>query len=171
VDLPPQKKQEVTEELEQDEKSSLVVRFTGAAPERAHDSDVGFDLRARFDDPRGVVIRPGEILLVDTEASGIEIPANLAAMVVPRSGLAVKKGLTVLNGPGLIDPGYRGRIAVCLHHAGRVGSADFGAVHIRPGDRIAQLVFFPAIIPDFEVVDELDDSDRGANGFGSSGAE
>lgn len=150
------------------------IRVLGDAPTRAHESDAGFDLRAVFDHPHdstGIVIRPGEIVMVKSELRGIELPENVAGLVVPRSGLARKNGLTVLNSPGLIDPGYRGPIDVCLHHAGRVGGAIYPAVHIKPGHRIAQLLFVPFIVPEFELVDSIGESDRGENGWGSSGVE
>lgn len=143
---------------------SPVVRVIGEAPERAHESDAGFDLSAKFEDSRGRVFRPGEIDVFETETLGLELPENVAAMIVPRSGLASTSGITVLNGPGLIDPGYQGPIGVCLHHVGRL------PVHIKPGDRIAQLVFVPIVTPTFETVDSFEEtSERGEGGFGSTG--
>jgi dUTP pyrophosphatase len=93
------------------------------------------------------------------------VPTGVAGLVVPRSGLAARHGLSVVNGPGLIDPNYRGEIRVVLVN---LGDARFEA---HAGDRIAQLLLVPFLTPDACVVDELPASpdDRGENGFGSSG--
>lgn len=93
----------------------------------------------------------------------IALPPGAAGLVVPRSGLAARHGLSVVNGPGLIDPNYRGEIKVILHNT----SERRYTVEI--GDRIAQLLLVPYWSPELEVVDELPASDRGAGGFGSSG--
>ena len=93
----------------------------------------------------------------------IALPEGVAGLVVPRSGLAARHGLSVVNGPGLIDPNYRGEIKVVLVN---LGEHPFAA---EVGDRIAQLLLVPFWSPELQVVDALPESDRGANGFGSSG--
>ena len=149
----------------------VAVDVIGPAPEQARPGDAGFDLRARFEDQRGVVIRPGEWIAIKCEPHRIALPENVAGMILPRSGLALKKGLTVLNTPGLIDPGYRGELSVTLYHAGRIGGSVHGPVHIRPGDRIAQLVFVPFVVPTFREMENLDVTERGEGGYGSTGVE
>ena len=84
-------------------------------------------------------------------------------MVCPRSGLAGKQGVTVLNAPGIVDAGYRGEVKVIL-----INHSDVD-VNLAPGDRIAQLVIAPFLAPDIEIVDALDDTTRGEDGFGSTG--
>ena len=106
---------------------------------------------------------PGARALVATGVR-IEIPRGFEAQVRPRSGLAVKYGLTVVNAPGTIDSDYRGEIAVALINLGRK------SVRIAPGMRIAQLVVAPVVRAEFIVVAQLSDSQRGADGFGSTGA-
>jgi len=93
----------------------------------------------------------------------IELPEGLAGLVVPRSGLAGRCGVTVLNGPGLIDPDYRGEVKVILvNHGGNVH-------YVHPGDRIAQLLLTPYSLTNWAVVSELSDTERGEAGHGSSG--
>lgn len=128
---------------------------TGATP-----SSAGVDLRAAIDAP--LVLEPGRRLLVPTGLR-VEIPPNWEGQVRPRSGLALRHGVTVLNAPGTIDADYRGEIGVILVHH---GDEDFS---IERGDRIAQLVFAPAVLPEWVPVDELEESDRGTGGFGSTG--
>lgn len=103
----------------------------------------------------------GETEIVNTGIR-LEMPDGMAALVVPRSGLAAKHGITVLNAPGLIDPDYRGEIGVILHN-----TTD-NIFEIVKGDRIAQLLFVPFIRPEF-VTEELSETERGSGGFGSSG--
>ena len=128
------------------------------APARARSGDAGYDLRAT----ERVSIPPEGRRLVGTGIA-IALPEGIAGLVTPRSGLAIEHGLTLLNAPGLIDPGYRGEIKVILHNT----SERRYTVEI--GDRIAQLVLVPYLSPDLEVVDELPATERGARGFGSSG--
>ena len=130
------------------------------APERTRPGDAGFDLRC----VAGFTLAPGERAVVPTGVA-IALPAGHAGLVVPRSGLAAKHGLSVVNGPGLIDPNYRGEVKVVLVN---LGDEDFTA---EPGDRVAQLLVVPFAAPPVTVVDELPDGgdDRGAGGFGSSG--
>jgi dUTP pyrophosphatase len=143
-------------------KQLLVKRLDPDAPvpERAHPGDAGLDLRSAID----VEVKPGERALVATGIA-IAIPEGHAGLVLPRSGLASRHGLTMANAPGLIDAGYRGEVICAVVNLDRDS-----AVMIRRGDRIAQLVLIT--IPDVEpaVVDELPPTSRGEGGFGSTGS-
>ena len=129
-------------------------------PSYATIGSAGADLRAAVGTP--LVIQPGERALVPTGIA-MALPANYEGQVRPRSGLAVKFGLTVLNAPGTIDADYRGEIMVPLIN---LGAEEFVVEH---GLRIAQLVVAPFHQADFHVVDDLDDTARGDGGFGSTG--
>ena len=129
-----------------------------AVPERRHDGDAGYDLRC----VEAFALAPGERRLVPTGVA-IALPEGVAGLVVPRSGLAAEHGLSVVNGPGLIDPGYRGEVKVVLVN---LGSEPFEA---RAGHRVAQLLLVPFVAPELRVVGALGETDRGAGGFGSSG--
>ena len=109
-----------------------------------------------------VTLRPGERFLVPTGLY-FEIPEGYEIQVRPRSGLAFKNGVTVLNTPGTIDSDYRGEVKVILIN---LGSEDFT---IKNGERIAQIVVAPVTLGSFQVVDKLDETERGAGGFGSTG--
>jgi dUTP pyrophosphatase len=109
-----------------------------------------------------LVLKPGSRALVPTGLR-MQIPRGLEAQVRPRSGLAVKYGVTVLNAPGTIDSDYRGEIKVLLIN---LGEEDF---RIRSGDRIAQIVFCPAAQVSFRRDEQLDETARGSGGFGSTG--
>jgi len=128
-------------------------------PEAAHEHDAGLDLRSVVDCELG----PGERALVPVGLA-VEIPPGHAGLVVPRSGLAARHGITILNAPGLVDAGYRGELQVALLNTDR--SEPFA---IAAGDRIAQLVILA--VPQVEPVlsDALSASVRGERGFGSSG--
>jgi dUTP pyrophosphatase len=130
-----------------------------ALPERAHPGDAGFDLRSAVE----VQVGPGERALVRTGLA-VAIPDGHAGLVLPRSGLASRHGLTMANAPGLIDAGYRGEVICAVVNLDREH-----AVKIARGDRIAQLVI--VAIPEVEAtfVDELPPSTRGEGGFGSTG--
>jgi len=128
-------------------------------PAYAHPGDAGADLYAAED----VEIPPGERLLVRTGVA-VALPAGYVGLVHPRSGLAARLGVTVLNAPGTVDSGYRGEILVNLVNHDRVTPAK-----IARGDRIAQLVVQQVETADFQVVDELPESVRGAGGHGSTG--
>lgn len=143
-------------------------------PVRQHPDDAGLDLLA---DMTTVIdagttppttaevpmtIHPGEHAMVPTGIA-MALPEGTVGMVCPRSGLAAKKGVTVLNGPGQVDAGYRGEVKVVLINHGAQ------PIRIEHGMRIAQLVITPILTPAVEVVDELDDTTRGAGGFGSTG--
>jgi dUTP diphosphatase len=128
-------------------------------PSRAHPGDAGYDLRSVID----VEVEPGARALVPTGIA-MALPDGYAGLVLPRSGLASRQGLTLANAPGLIDAGYRGEIVCAVVNLDR----DSG-VAISKGDRIAQLVI--VAIPDLEPgwADELPASSRGEGGFGSTG--
>ncbi len=127
-------------------------------PTYAHASDAGMDARSVDE----LTIPPGKRALVHTGLVAI-IPPGHEIQVRPRSGLALKSGVTVLNTPGTIDAGYRGEIGVVLAN---FGEADFD---VKKGDKIAQLVFAPVTRPVVEEVDFIDETDRGTGGFGSTG--
>ena len=129
-------------------------------PSYATIGSAGADLRAAVGTP--FVIQPGERALVPTGIA-MALPPNHEGQVRPRSGLAVKFGLTVLNAPGTIDADYRGEIMVPLIN---LGAEDFVVEH---GLRIAQLVIAPFHQADFHLVDDLEDTARGDGGFGSTG--
>ncbi|MEE2776168.1 MAG: dUTP diphosphatase [Acidobacteriota bacterium] len=129
-------------------------------PERASAGSAGYDLRAAIEESQSV--EPGQRVLVPTGLV-VEIPAGWEGQVRPRSGLALRHGITLPNAPGTIDSDYRGEIGVILANLG-------GESHtIERGDRIAQLVFAPVAEVKWVVADDLADSDRGAGGFGSTG--
>jgi dUTP pyrophosphatase len=129
-------------------------------PTRAHDGDAGLDLYAL----EPAVLAPGERASVPTGIA-VEIPPGHAGLVLPRSGLAARHGISVVNAPGLIDSGYRGEVRVLLLNTDRARPFELGA-----GDRIAQLVLVRVALATPTEVDALGDSDRGAGGFGSSGS-
>jgi len=128
------------------------------APARMRSGDAGYDLRAT----ERVSIPQAGRRLVGTGIA-IALPEGVAGLVTPRSGLAIEHGIGLLNAPGLIDPGYRGEIKVILHNA----SERRYTVEI--GDRVAQLLLVPYWAPELEVVDALPATERGSDGFGSSG--
>lgn len=129
------------------------------APGYAHPGDAGADLRSRID----FRIGPGERILVPTGVA-IALPQGYVALIHPRSGLATKHGLTIVNAPGTVDAGYRGEIAVTLLNTDATETLTF-----KRGDRIAQMVIQRVEHAAFELVDELPGSIRGAGGFGSTG--
>jgi dUTP pyrophosphatase len=129
------------------------------APERAHADDAGSDLFAA----EAATIGPGERASVGTGIA-VAIPDGHAGLVLPRSGLAARHGIALVNAPGLIDAGYRGEVRVLLLNTDR--SATF---EIQPGHRIAQLVIVRVEAPEFEESAELPESVRAEGGFGSTG--
>ena len=135
-----------------------LLRPDARPPERTRPGDAGYDLRC----VEPFALAPGERRLVPTGVA-IALPTGVAGLVVPRSGLAIEHGISVVNGPGLVDPNYRGELRVILVN---LGAERFEAA---AGDRIAQLLLVPFVTPDLQLVDELPASERGANGFGSSG--
>jgi dUTP pyrophosphatase len=128
-------------------------------PTRAHDSDAGLDLYAA----EGALLRPGARVSVGTGLA-VAVPEGLAGLVLPRSGLALNHGVTLVNSPGLIDPGYRGEVRVILLNTDQ--RIDYQCT---PGDRIAQLLLVPIATATPMEAEALDTSTRGAGGFGSSG--
>jgi dUTP pyrophosphatase len=135
------------------------VRDGAVVPTRAYAGDAGMDLAAC----ERVELAPGARALVPTGLA-VAIPEGYAGYVQPRSGLAAKHGISIVNTPGLVDSGYRGELLVNLvnHDGGR-------PFVVEPGMRIAQLVILQVPPVELVEVDELPDSDRGAGGFGSSG--
>ncbi len=127
-------------------------------PTRAYEGDAGLDLSAC----ERVELGPGERAVVGTGLT-VAIPDGHAGFVQPRSGLAARHGITILNTPGLVDSGYRGELKVVLLNTDR--SEQFV---VEPGMRIAQLVVVPVALPEPREVTELPDSERGEKGFGSS---
>ena len=141
----------------------MTVRFrrihpAAELPAYAHQDDAGMDLRSVED----CTVPRGGRLLVHTGLQ-MELPPGYEAQVRPRSGLALKHGVTVLNTPGTIDAGYRGEVGVILAN---FGDADFS---VAKGDRIAQMVIAPVLRAEIAEADALDSTDRGAGGFGSTG--
>ena len=142
----------------------MIVEFTrthpaGRTPAQAHEHDAGFDLfaaeRAR--------IPPGERVSIGTGIA-VAIPESHAGLVLPRSGLAGRHGIALVNAPGLIDAGYRDEVKVLM-----VNTDPVTPYTVERGDRIAQLVIQPVAQASFLVADELPQSERGLGGFGSSG--
>ncbi len=136
-----------------------VLLQAAAAPAYAHPGDAGADLVSA----ENLVIEPGDRATVGTGVS-IALPDGYVAFVVPRSGLAAKHGLTIVNSPGTVDAGYRGEIRVTLLNTDRDA-----AYEIAEGDRIAQLVVMPVTRARFIPVTTLPGSQRGQGGFGSTG--
>jgi dUTP pyrophosphatase len=134
------------------------LRDDAVVPARAYAGDAGLDLAAC----ERVELAPGERALVPTGLA-VAIPDGHAGFVQPRSGLAARHGITIVNTPGLVDSGYRGELKVILLNTDR--SEPFT---IEPGMRIAQLVVVPVPQVELVLVDELPDSERGVRGFGSS---
>jgi dUTP pyrophosphatase len=142
--------------------TTLRVRRLDAAarlPTRAYHSDAGLDLYAL----EAAELPPGERASLRTGIA-VEIPPGQAGLVLPRSGLAARHGIALVNAPGLIDAGYRGEITVLLLNTDRVTSFS-----VASGARIAQLVVVRVETPEIAEVDELALSERGSAGFGSSG--
>ena len=127
---------------------------------KAHSSDAGYDLMAWIEIPRELL--SGEHALIPAGFK-MALPVGYEAQIRPRSGLALKKGITVLNAPGTIDADYRGEVGVVLINHGT------NRVTITPGMRIAQMVIAQVEDSEIEVVEKLDETDRGSGGFGSSG--
>jgi dUTP pyrophosphatase len=135
------------------------VLVVGPTPTYAHPGDAGADITSA----ESVTLAPGERALVKTGLS-IALPNGYVAFVMPRSGLALKHGISLVNAPGTIDAGFRGEIGVILLNTDRNES-----FHIEPGDRIAQLVIQPVVAAHFVPVSELPGTHRGSGGFGSTG--
>jgi len=134
------------------------LREDAVLPRQAYPGDAGFDLAAC----ERVILEPGQRALVGTGLA-VAIPEGYAGFVQPRSGLAARHGITIVNSPGLVDSGYRGELRVIL-----LNTDASEAFTVEPGMRIAQLVVLP--VPTVSLLDvaELDESERGVRGFGSS---
>ena len=128
-------------------------------PRYQHENDAGFDLPSRVD----LTLGPGERATIPTGIA-LSIPSGFAGFVLPRSGLASRHGIALVNSPGLIDAGYRGEVAVVVINTDRQEGFQ-----IRRGDRIAQLVIQRVEEATILQVDDLDETSRGAGGFGSTG--
>jgi dUTP pyrophosphatase len=128
-------------------------------PGRATPQAAGYDIRSAEDE---VVLAPGEIRLVSTGLL-MELPEGVECQVRPRSGLALKHGITLPNSPGTIDPDYRGEVRIIMQNSGTK------SVTLSRGERVAQLVFARFEALDVEEVDGLSDTERGVGGFGSTG--
>ena len=136
------------------------LREDAVVPSRAYNGDAGLDLSAC----ERVVLGPGERAMVNTGLA-VAVPHGYAGFVQPRSGLASRHGLTIVNTPGLVDSGYRGELRVVL-----LNTDTREAFVVEPGMRIAQLVVVPVASVDPIEVEELPESERGVRGFGSSAA-
>ncbi len=134
-----------------------LINDNATVPSRKHDSDIGYDISAAID----VLIPSKQVQLINTGIA-INLPNQCAGFVLPRSGLASKHKITLINSPGLIDPGYTGELMVPLINH---GSSDY---QIKIGDRIAQLVLINTNSVKFKIVENLPDTDRSAGGFGST---
>ena len=128
-------------------------------PTRAHHGDAGHDLYAA----EAARLEPGQRASVGTGIA-VAIPEGHAGLVLPRSGLAARHGIALVNAPGLIDAGYRGEVRVLL-----LNTDPAEPFEVEPGDRIAQLMVTPFAAPDLVELESLDETARGAGGFGSSG--
>ena len=136
------------------------LRDEAVVPSRAYDGDAGLDLSAC----ERVVLQPGERGMVNTGLA-VAVPEGYAGFVQPRSGLASRHGITIVNTPGLVDSGYRGELRVVL-----LNTDARESFVVEPGMRIAQLVVVPVATVDPIEVEELPESERGVRGFGSSAA-
>ena len=138
----------------------IINKSKNALPKYESAQAAGMDIRCNIDEP--ITLAPMERRLIPTGLF-IELPAGFEAQIRPRSGLALKRGLTVLNTPGTIDADYRGEVKVGLVNLSKEPFT------IQPGDRIAQMVVARHEVVEWEEVAELSDTERGAGGFGSSG--
>lgn len=143
-------------------KVQIINKSAWPLPQYATPLSAGLDLKANITEP--ITLRPLERTIVPTGLF-MAIPAGYEAQVRPRSGLAAKKGITVLNSPGTIDADYRGEVGVILVN---LSNADFV---IEPGERIAQMVFARHEQVEWDETDTLDETTRGAGGFGSTGVK
>ena len=143
-------------------KIKVVNKSKHPLPHYATTQSAGMDLRANLDEP--IILKPLDRALVKTGIF-MELPMGYEAQVRPRSGLAFKKGITVLNTPGTIDADYRGEVGVILVN---ISNEDFV---VEDGERVAQMVIAKHEQPSWEEVEELIETERGAGGFGSTGVK
>ena len=134
-----------------------LVNINANVPSKKHQSDIGYDISSA----ENIVITSNEVTLVHTGIA-ISLPVKCAGFVLPRSGLSTKHKITLINSPGLIDPGYTGELLVPLINHSTV---DY---EIKVGDRIAQLVLINTNQVDFKIVDKMPDTERNSGGFGST---
>lgn len=138
----------------------MIIETTGEfLPGYAHPGDAGADLMST----EHVTLQPGERRLVGTGVA-VAIPEGFVGLVTPRSGLAARAGLSIVNSPGVIDSGYRGEIRVCL-----INLDPVNPIELEAGDRIAQMLIMPFISATFTRVEGLDATVRGSGGYGSTG--
>ena len=143
-------------------KVKIVNKGTQQIPEYATPQSAGMDLRANIEKP--ILLKSLDRVLIPTGLH-IALPEGYEAQIRPRSGLALKKGITCLNTPGTIDADYRGEIGIILAN---ISTTDFV---VKPGERIAQMVINKIEQADFELVEELDETERGEGGFGHTGTK
>lgn len=143
-------------------KIKIVNRGRQQLPAYATELSAGMDLRANIEEP--IVLKPMERRLIPTGLY-MALPQGFEAQIRPRSGLAFKKGITVLNSPGTIDSDYRGELMVLLIN---LSTEEF---IVNDGERIAQMVIARHEVAEFQVVEELDDTERGAGGYGHTGVK
>ena len=141
-------------------KVKVINKSKNPLPHYATEGSAGMDIYADLNKP--LTVRPGKRAKIPTGLY-MELPAGYEAQIRPRSGLAYKKGITVINSPGTIDSDYRGHCQVLLINHGKE------SVEIRPGERIGQFVFKEYQRIEWDEVDELNDTERGSGGFGSTG--
>ncbi len=141
-------------------KIKKLENFVGKLPAYQTGHASGADVCAAMSDP--IVLEPGSRVLIPTGIS-MEIPIGFEIQVRPRSGLAFKNGVTIVNTPGTIDSDYRGELKIILINHGKEN------FEVNPGDRIAQLVLAPVLQADFQEATDISQTERGAGGFGSTG--
>ena len=146
-------------------KVKLKISRGMTAPEYATDGSAAVDLRAALEEGEERVLLPGERTLIPTGLSISPETSGVVAVIAGRSGLGVKHGISLSNGIGVIDSDYRGEIGVGLINKGQEPFT------VRRGDRIAQMMFLPVCHASFLQVDELDETERGAGGFGHTGVK
>lgn len=133
-------------------------------PTKATPGSIGWDLHARIEEG-AILIQPGQIIVIGTGIKAA-VPKGYAMLILQRSGWSKNTYLRIANAPGLIDSDYRGEIAIIVEH---IGPDDSPPVEVRHGDRLAQAIFVPIVKPDWVQMDSLDDTERGAGGFGHTG--
>ena len=139
----------------------IVNKSNNPLPSYAHEGDAGMDIRAFINDP--ITLLPGKRALIGTGIH-LQVPRGFECQVRPKSGIALKHGVTVLNTPGCVDCGFSGEVGVILINLGEEPYV------IESGDKIAQLIFNPiAEVKEFDLVKMLDETERGEGGFGSTG--
>ena len=141
-------------------KVKIINKSNNELPSYATAGSAGMDIRAHLNKP--LTVRPGKTVLVPTGLS-LELPVGYEAQIRPRSGLAYKNGLTIPNSPGTIDSDYRGHVKVMIRNEGP------SAYEIKPGERIAQMVIADYTQVEWLLTEELEETERGENGFGSTG--